>query len=1022
MAESSSNLKPVITVNASFIGYAHTVFAIAPFVGALIVGCWLHYEKIVRNSSFGYPDEWFPSVSATIGDRYPERSLFQVLIAVCSGPRFLLLFFNFVAAYKPKSVVPYIALVSGLLRTLTCGGWVYITSTDDHDWHDIFMISYIILTIPWDICTTLGAPKGSCERKGRFYTGWLFFLMLIPLVYWFIQHKVHVVAGAYSVYAYFEWALILLDVSFDGWSILGLQNIEIGISGNGLHFTKVQPSKDDKATSIETIESKLLENTVVSLNYDFTCFEFIINVINAYMFWTNVTALVLCVWYFPLWHMGISGYEAAIGVTIVAPILVVLPFIRAFFTNVPFLSRFIGVLLGVGVYKVEDPELRLLILSVGTFFSTVAYITESYTWSKLPTTSKYISYHISFIIGLLATSTFKFLNYSNNPIWPIMNETNGGYNEVGLAIGLTSAFLTPMTYETTESHTSPAAKHGFLLFAALGFAGYYFSLHALLSDSGTLASWTWSGYPINGPTPISGSLPFFGAMIVGILASLGIHPNVFSSTFYNAIVGGGSAFTLYSFPDWAGYCGALVYAFYLSSLSGLIAYSVIGHNVGVLYFFGFFFETVLALASVWIVAYAFVPGGPLLRERTDLILLFSFTCIQFGVLNYTLKAKESKIVRFSFETTKTFKQALAVLTTLLALSITGYVKRYPIGTPTPYNDGSGSFTAGIWCIHFGLDNDMWSSETRMLDLIRDAQVDVIGLLESDTQRLIGGNRDFTQKIAEDLGMYVDYGPGPNKHTWGAALLSKFPILKSEHHLLPSPVGELAPAIHATLDIYGQEVDIVVFHLGQEEDVEDRRLQSLGISDIMGKSTNPLVLLSYLVTEPGQGNYNTYVSENSNVWDIDSTDWDRWCEYILFRDLKKVAYARISRSTITDTELQVAKFKLLSDEEKNQYDIDFLYGNHFIDESEVPENLRMPQLLRGEGVRGHFYHVFDEPRYFALSKDSYNKVEESQSWDDVQEVESVYVEEVPEQEQDDVSTEEKTSIPDQDFIDEVLKEN
>lgn len=1018
MSEQVPNSKPVLKVNASIIGYAHTVFALAPFIGALIVGCWLHYEKIVRNSSFGYPDEWFPSVSATIGDRYPERSLFQVLIAVCSGPRFLLLFFNFVAAYKPKSVAPYIALFSGLLRTLTCGGWVYITSTDDHDWHDIFMISYIVLTIPWDVCTTLGAPKGSTERKGRFYTGWLFFLTLIPLIYWFIQHKVHVVAGAYSIYAYFEWGLILLDVAFDSWSILGLQNIEVGIYGNGLRFSTVN-TKAEKETSDANVEKKQLE---LPLAVDFTCFEFLINVINAYMFWTNVTALVLCVWYFPLWHMGISGYEAVIGVTFVAPIIIILPFIRSFFANVPFLARFIGVFLGIGVYKVEDPELRLLILTAGTFFSTVAYITESYTWSKLPTTSKYISYHISFIIGLLATSTFKFLNYSNNPIWPIMNEYNGGYNEIGLAIGLTAAFLTPMSHETTSSQPSPAAKNGFFLFAALGFAGYFFSLHALLSDSATLATWTWSGYPIKGPTPISGALLHFGAVILGILASLGVHPNVFSSFFYNLIIGGGSAFALYYFPDWLGYAAALVYTFYLSSLSGLIAYSVIGHNVGVLYFLGFFLETLLALASVWIVAYAFVPGGFLLRERTDLVLLSSFICLQFGVLNYKLKVRASKIVRFSFETNKIFKQALAVLTTLLALSITGFVKRYPTSAPIPYNDGSDSFTAGIWCIHFGLDNDMWSSEVRMLDLIRDAQVDVIGLLESDTQRLIGGNRDFTQKIAEELGMYVDYGPGPNKHTWGAALLSKFPILKSTHHLLPSPVGELAPAIHATLDVYGQEIDIVVFHLGQEEDVEDRRLQSLGVSDIMGSSTNPLVLLSYLVTEPGQGNYNTYVSNNSNVWDIDSTDWDRWCEYILFRDLKKVAYARISRSTITDTELQIAKFRLLSNEERAEYDVDFLYGNHYIDESEVPESLRMPQLLRGDGVRGHFYHVFDEPRYFALSKESYYSEQKEEVPIEVEEVPIEEASEIaPELEPAEINSPELAEdLSEQEIVEEVLE--
>ena len=58
-------------------------------------------------------------------------------------------------------------------------------------------------------------------------------------------------------------------------------------------------------------------------------------------------------------------------------------------------------------------------------------------------------------------------------------------------------------------------------------------------------------------------------------------------------------------------------------------------------------------------------------------------------------------------------------------------------------------------------------------------------------------------------MYVDYGPGPNKHTWGSALLSKFPIVNSTHHLLPSPVGELAPAIEATIDAYGELIDIDV---------------------------------------------------------------------------------------------------------------------------------------------------------------------------------------------------------------------
>lgn len=59
----------------------------AAFISALIVGVSLHYHKIVQNEHYGYPDEWFPSVSATIGDRFPERSFFMLFIAVTSGMR-----------------------------------------------------------------------------------------------------------------------------------------------------------------------------------------------------------------------------------------------------------------------------------------------------------------------------------------------------------------------------------------------------------------------------------------------------------------------------------------------------------------------------------------------------------------------------------------------------------------------------------------------------------------------------------------------------------------------------------------------------------------------------------------------------------------------------------------------------------------------------------------------------------------------------------------------------------------------
>lgn len=74
-----------VTTPVIFLSPGIDILLPAAFFSALIVGVSLHYHKIVENEYYGYPEEWFPSVSATIGDRYPERSFFMVFIAITSG-------------------------------------------------------------------------------------------------------------------------------------------------------------------------------------------------------------------------------------------------------------------------------------------------------------------------------------------------------------------------------------------------------------------------------------------------------------------------------------------------------------------------------------------------------------------------------------------------------------------------------------------------------------------------------------------------------------------------------------------------------------------------------------------------------------------------------------------------------------------------------------------------------------------------------------------------------------------------
>ena len=126
------------------------------------------------------------------------------LTSACQGPRFALVFLWYILTARKNSSLPKFVAGVGLFRTVTCGGWTYVTSTDDHGWHDIFMISYLVATLPWTLgCLALSPPNARAIKYRKFFAG-CFFGTLVPLIYFFIQHKVHKVAGGKSSYGLTE--------------------------------------------------------------------------------------------------------------------------------------------------------------------------------------------------------------------------------------------------------------------------------------------------------------------------------------------------------------------------------------------------------------------------------------------------------------------------------------------------------------------------------------------------------------------------------------------------------------------------------------------------------------------------------------------------------------------------------------------------------------------------------------------------------------------------------------------------
>ncbi|EJU04855.1 hypothetical protein DACRYDRAFT_20468 [Dacryopinax primogenitus] len=963
-----------VSFPGTWIVHAHTLCAASAFLGALAIGIWLHYHKIVKNGVAGWPDEWWPSVSATIGDWYPERSIFQILIALTAAPRFGLLFCCWLVSRAQSPGWANAIVIVGLIRTVSCGGWVYISSTDDHDAHDVLMITYVVLTLPWMLgCIACSPPGKSASGRQRKLIASSFFGMLVPMIYFFIRHKVHHVPGAYTIYSFFEWYLIIADVAFDSRNVLDFRDIEITITQGG-------PAKTLKGGDVvlqETLQTEILttETKVISamstdeisklLEPEPALFRatlsFMSDVYLGYVFWSILTSLSVQLFYWSVWALEISGSEVALLSTW-SPILLVIPPIRRFASTQPGqgLLLALGCMAGLGAWQFEKVLNRLFAVAAANIIQTAA---AAAYWS---TSVRDGTNGLQLGLGIIFSVVIKMANHANLPTWPIIDKDQGGIHELATALAalaVVERVLRPVKNPVAQVASRTQRSYLRYMGAVGGMGALFFALHTLVSDAGTLISWTWTGYPIRGPT----LLPYGAFVVVAMCAGLALSASRVGALLPRnplwLFFGAGASYAMYRYRDWVGFAGGLGLATFLMSLLPSFLDMTSVYAPGIAWFLVWTINNLFVLAHVWTVAYAFVPGGIYLRERTDLVLMWMTILLICGGLTLSF----GRVQSFDLKSLP-FRAVPYVLVTLILLSFGITASRMPTQPPIPYRAGERIITAGIWTVHFGIDLEGRDSQRRLKDLIGGMELDIVGLLETDLNRIVYGNRDLTQVLTEDLGYYIDPGPGPQKHTWGAVLLSKYPILNSSHHLLPSPHGELAPAITATLDVYGTNVHVVVSHDGQEEDVLDRQLQSTELGRLMAEwYPEPTIFLGYVVSKPKADRPAPYkyLVEDGRMNDIDEDDWDRWCQYVLYRGLYRIGYARVSRSTITDTELQVGRFLL---PRHGSRIIDAPHDDRYlrINKDVVPDSWKFPAKYGSTGTKGHFYHVFPEgARYYAL---------------------------------------------------------
>ena len=258
---------------------------------------------------------------------------------------------------------------------------------------------------------------------------------------------------------------------------------------------------------------------------------------------------------------------------------------------------------------------------------------------------------------------------------------------------------------------------------------------------------------------------------------------------------------------------------------------------------------VLVLGHVFTTVYDYIPViGPLWRDRFWLVYALAAAGMLLPLLVWPARPAQPVRVPPGF----------AVVAGLLAVVAVGgawVVASRPADPPV----ARPALRVVSYNIQQGYRNDGQRGHADQLALLRSLDADIIGLQESDTNRISGGNADLVRYFADELDMHSVYGPSPVAGTFGVALLSRTPIENPRTFFMASE-GEQTAAIAAQVTANGKTRNIIVTHLGNGgPPIQQQQV----LADAAGKKD--VVLMGDFNFEPSTEQYALTTATLADSW-------------------------------------------------------------------------------------------------------------------------------------------------------------
>jgi endonuclease/exonuclease/phosphatase family metal-dependent hydrolase len=226
-------------------------------------------------------------------------------------------------------------------------------------------------------------------------------------------------------------------------------------------------------------------------------------------------------------------------------------------------------------------------------------------------------------------------------------------------------------------------------------------------------------------------------------------------------------------------------------------YLAAGFGLGALYML------LMVLAHVFTTTYDYIPViGGFFRNKFWLVYLVAGTSVALPLLLVRDRGLPSR---------RPYTPAFLGLVLLIAfVSLLG---AYMVSArPEERSLPPGDLRVMTYNIQQGYSEAGLKNYDGQLALIRNIDPHVLGLQETDTNRIANSNDDMIRYFADRLDMVSYYGPEVVQGTFGIALLSKYPLLNPQTFYMYSQ-GEQTATIRAQVEVQGVQYNLFVTHLG-----------------------------------------------------------------------------------------------------------------------------------------------------------------------------------------------------------------